>query len=592
MSRYFWKVLPICFLLIGLQVHAQDWIDMHSQNLQMITDADTKQAQNVLWSLEQLRTEFGHIFNRGKLYRNRPIIVFGLRNAAELKSFAGPQTTSDGGFAISTPDDCNFLVLDVSSNDWSAIYRAYTLLLLNANYPKTHPWFDEGIAQTLAGFSVNDKQATLGPSPETSRILQSSSLIPVGQLVQPGVQQTPEFRATAWLVLRWMLEGNQLEAAAQYFSHVMLQHTPPEQAFEQSFSISPSALDAALVKFKASALSPKHIDVPAGIDRLSFVSTKLTSTDAQAYKARFHLAFPNERADALADLRNLLANNHDSVIVNRALGYGYLLDGNLKSAADFIRRAIELRDNDGQMHYLLAVYYNQGNNSSIQVDSAVPSILLQTDKALSIDPELSDAYVLMAQAQRSMQRPDLAAKSMNKAMAMRPRDENLLLTFASIQAENSKYNDAKSLLGFLQQSSDKNVAQRATELLASIDTERKNERKWANKAYVDPTEDRWKPTKAADDKSATEVEPAESKIDTRKTEYLKGTLASVSCSDKGATLKVVSAKRVWTFNVADRSKTILIGADSFECGWHAVPVSVNFKSSGGLQGDIVSLEID
>jgi len=55
---------------------------------------------------------------------------------------------------------------------------------------------------------------------------------------------------------------------------------------------------------------------------------------------------------------------------------------------------------------------------------------------------------------------------------------------------------------------------------------------------------------------------------------------------------VSSAKKTWTFNVADRSKALLIGADNFECGWKDVPVSINFKSNGGQQGDVVSLEVD
>jgi hypothetical protein len=244
------------------------------------------------------------------------------------------------------------------------------------------------------------------------------------------------------------------------------------------------------------------------------------------------------------------------------------------------------------MHYLLALYYNQGSNGPIQVDSAVPSILLQTDKAVTLDPEFADAFSLMAQAQLAMNRADLAAKNVNRAMALRPRDENLLLTFASVQIANNKFAEAKSLLSFLRGSDDKSVAQRATEMLATADTARKTERKWADKAYVDPTADKWKPTKPVSDQPETTAEAKPDQPDTRKIEYLKGILTNVQCTDKRATLKVSSAKKTWTFNLADRTKAVLIGADNFECAWKDVPVSVNFKSSGAQQGDIVSLEVD
>lgn len=591
MRRTFLLIFSLC-LVVSLQSNAQEWVEVRSQNLRIVADGDAKLASTALWHLEQVRTEFGLILNRRKVSRNRPLLVLGFRNASEFQSYAGGKPTVPGGFAVSGPDN-NYLVMDLSAPDWSGIYRAYSLLLLNANYPKTQPWFDEGLSQLLAGMNVTEKQGEFRPPADVARVLQSGSLVPVAQLISPGVQQSPEFRATSWLMFRWLQESNLLEASAQYFGQVMVQHAPPEQAFQQSFSISPAELDAALAKFRATAITPKVLAVPAPLDKLTFVQSKLPEPEAKAYLAQFRLEVPSERAAALKQLQELLANNHDSVEVNRGLALAYLREGDLKSSADYTRRAIELKDDSAKMHYLLALYFNQGSNGPIQVDSAVPTILLQTDKAVTLDPEYADAYTLMAHAQVAMNRADLAAKNINKAIALRPRDESLLLTFASVQIANSKFTEAKSLLNFLKASDDKSVAQQATAMLATADTERKTERKFASKGYVDPTEDKWKaPAQPASDKSSEEAEAKPDQPDTRKVEYLKGILLNVQCADKRATLKVSSAKKTWTFNVADRSKALLIGADSFECGWKDVPVSINFKSNGGQQGDVVSLEVD
>lgn len=592
MRRTLLLIFSLC-LVISLRSNAQEWVEVRSQNLRIVADSDAKLASTALWHLEQVRTEFGLILNRKKVSRNRPLLVLGFRNAAEFQSYAGGRPTVAGGFAVSGPDS-NYLVMDLSATDWSGIYRAYSLLLLNANYPKTQPWFDEGISQLLAGMNVTEKQGEFRAPADVARVLQGGSLVPVAQLIAPGAQQSPEFRATSWLMFRWLQESNLLEASAQYFGQVMVQHVPPEQAFQQSFAISPAELDAALAKFRATAVTPKVLAVPAPLDKLTFVPNKLTETEAKAYLAQFRLEVPSERAAALKQLQDLLTSNHDSVEVNRGLALAYLREGDLKSSADYTRRAIELRDDSAKMHYLLALYYNQGSNGPIQVDSAVPSILLQTDKAITIDPEYADAYTLMAQAQLAMNRADLAAKNVNKAMALRPRDESLLLTFASVQIANSKFSEAKSLLNFLKGSEDKGVAQRATEMLATADTERKTEHKWANKGYVDPTADKWKaPAQVASDKATeTAAEAKPEQPDNRKIEYLKGVLLSVQCNDNRATLKVSSAKKTWTFNVNDRAKAVLIGADNFQCGWKDVPVSINFKSSGGQQGDVVSLEVD
>ena len=588
--------LTLAFILtLSVTGLAQDWVSVHSPNLKIITDGDTKPAQTALWRLEQVRTQFGLMMNRKKVNRNRPLMIIGVRNESELDSYAGGKPTLPGGFAVATPDR-DYLFLDLSENDWSGIYRAYTLLLLDANYPRTQPWFDEGLAQTLAGLNAAEKTASLGAPPEVASALQAGSVLPIAQVIAPNVQQSPQFRATAWLLFRWLQESNQLEAAAQYFQQVMVQHVAPEEAFTQTFSVTPNDLDVALQKFRATALEPKRIDVPTSLDKGTFASNKLSDVDVQALKAEFRLEYPDRRDAALAELKQLLAKNHDNAEVNRGLGIGYLREGDLKTAADFIRRAIEIEDNSALMHYLLAIYYNQGSNGPVQVDSAAPTILLQSEKAVALDEEFADAYALMAQAQVSMQSPAKAVQSMKRALALSPRDQNLLLEFADVEIANSQFADARGLLNFLKGSDNQQVAQRATMLLANADKERKTESHWASEGYTDPTAPQWKrpgdekAKVAAESDDASENTPA--KPDPRKVQYLKGTLLNVQCSEKSATLKVNSGKKTWTFNVPDRSRAVLIGADNFECGWHDVPVSINFRASGGASGDIVSLEVD
>jgi tetratricopeptide (TPR) repeat protein len=589
MKRALLLLLPLCLLLANAR--AQEWVEVRSPNLRMVSDTDTRTAQTALWRLEQVRTQFGHVLNRNKVNRNRPLLVFGLRSEAELNSLAG-KTVPAAGFAVSAGDR-DYLVMNLTSPDWSQIYRAYALLLLNANYPRTQPWFDEGIAQTLAGLNANENRAEVGAPAEVARTLQAGTLVPVSQLIAPAGKPSAEFRATSWLLIRWLQESNQLEAAAQYFGQVMVQHVPPEPAFTQSFSIRPKDLDLALAKFTTSGTAPKRIEVPVSLDKLTFASHKLGEVDSRAYKAQFRLEISGQREPAVAELKQLLAIDHDNVEVNRGLAVAYLREGDLKAAADHIRRSIELKDDSAEMHYLLAVYSNQGSGGAIQVDSAVPAILLEANRAVSLDPELANAYTLMAEAQLAMQRADLAAKSVNKAMALRPRDEDLLLTFASVQIANGKFSEAKGLLNFLKTSDDNSVAERATQMLAAADQERKTERKWANKGYVDPTEDKWKAPSTATQPAASEQQSQQQAMpDMRKVEFLKGMLLSVQCADKSATLKVSSGKKTWTFNVPDRSKALLIGADNFQCEWRDVPVSVNFKSSGAQSGEIVSLEVD
>src|SRR5512143_1227238 len=101
------------FLTFSLAGWAQQWVSVHSPNLRIITDTDTKPAQTALWRLEQVRTQFGLLMNRKKVNRNRPLLIIGVRDAAELDAFAGGKPTLPGGFALSTPDR-DYLFMDLS----------------------------------------------------------------------------------------------------------------------------------------------------------------------------------------------------------------------------------------------------------------------------------------------------------------------------------------------------------------------------------------------------------------------------------------------------------------------------------------------
>jgi hypothetical protein len=221
---------------------------------------------------------------------------------------------------------------------------------------------------------------------------------------------------------------------------------------------------------------------------------------------------------------------------------------------------------------------------------------MQCQKALDLDPELAMAYQLLSEGQMATRHPELGLTTIRKGMSLAPRDERLMLTFASAQIANSKYDEVRGLLKFLASSENKSVASRATEMQASASRLRKSEAHWAEQGmkYSDPTDPKWKPKQEEASATKTEEKPAEeAKPDTRKTEYLKGTLVGVMCPDtRSATLTVVANRKTWKFAVPDRSTALLIGAEKFDCEWKNVHVSVNYRASGATQGDLVSLEVE
>ena len=90
MRRTILLLLPLC-LVLSIHSIAQDWVEVRSPNLRMITDGDTKPRRDALWHLEQVRTEFGLVLSRKKINRNRPLFAAWLPNPIRISILCGRQ---------------------------------------------------------------------------------------------------------------------------------------------------------------------------------------------------------------------------------------------------------------------------------------------------------------------------------------------------------------------------------------------------------------------------------------------------------------------------------------------------------------------
>jgi hypothetical protein len=80
--------------------------------------------------------------------------------------------------------------------------------------------------------------------------------------------------------------------------------------------------------------------------------------------------------------------------------------------------------------------------------------------------------------------------------------------------------------------------------------------------------------------------------DQRVTKFVKGRLVTVDCSKAPAAILTVSAGGTsLKLRAADYKSLLLIGADDFSCDWRDRQVTVNYKPGGGMDGDLVSLEM-
>jgi Flp pilus assembly protein TadD len=603
-------IRALIFLLIfGVcaPLFAQQWNEVRSPNFVVLTDGKISEGRDVALRFEQMRGLFGAIFHRTKVNLTVPLTIIAFRNGRELREngpiFNGKTVELAGYFQMG--EDRNFIALDLSApNGWDTVFHEYAHLLLNSNYPATQPWFDEGFAEYYSSMKIG-KEVEIGYPPKSAAIFsQSTNLIPVVDLFSVGHDskvynesgdRRSLFYAQSWLVMHWIFDNHKLPEAAKYFELVKVRKTPIPDAITQAFGVPPKQFDRILSDYlRAGRGNVTRMPLPVSVDPATFTADKVSDVRARAVLADLHLHMRERREQAVGEFQKILEEDPNNETAQKGLAFSYIWKRDLDNARPHLQRAVELNSRDPRVHYYLAVVLNQGSQTAVEADSGVQSIIFELQKAIDLDPQYADAFNLLAYMQMRLNKPEDAVKNMRQAVALSPRNEMYRLNFAQMLIANNQLDDAKNLLSVLQSSSDATIASQATNILNDADRVAAARSHWAEQGlteYRDQTDPRWRPKEGQ--KLGVEAKPAPvAAPDRRKIEYLKGTLVSVACGSPNASIKVTSAGKTWTFRTPDYKKLVLIGADDFRCDWKGVKASVNYRSSGPSEGDLVSLEVD
>jgi hypothetical protein len=184
---------------------------------------------------------------------------------------------------------------------------------------------------------------------------------------------------------------------------------------------------------------------------------------------------------------------------------------------------------------------------------------------------------------------------MRPAIQLNPRSQTYLLNMARIYLEGKKWDEAAALLNRLKDSRDSEIAGPAEQYLKDLPMlkkygvapQKQKETAASQPAVVSNNTDE-------DSSSGDQPEPAptETGPDRRKTQFLRGKLLSVDCSQAPlAVLRLSSATKTVKLRTDDYRSLLVIGAGAFSCDWRDIPVEVNYKAGGKADGDLVSLEL-
>jgi len=323
--------------------------------------------------------------------------------------------------------------------------------------------------------------------------------------------------------------------------------------------------------------------------------------EARALVAEVQVRLPEHRDAGVKELETVVSDpKMENAIAHRALGWVAMEKKDPDTASEELRKAIEIDADDPWPRYYLSALRFRNAQFNGQYFLGMANMMQDLRAVIEWDPEFANAYNMLAMARLEGGGTNSAMEAMRSAIRLNPRSENYLLNMARIYLAGKKWDAASALLKQLAGSSDVQTARSARKSLEDMPTlqkygilpvESENLQKPVESSASTSSAATSAPKGEDEDEAGRTEQPARAP-DKRPVKYLKGKLLSVDCSvAPAAVLTVSEGKRSMKLRAADYKALVVIGADEFSCGWKNLPVVVNYKSGGKVDGDLVSLEV-
>jgi hypothetical protein len=312
------------------------------------------------------------------------------------------------------------------------------------------------------------------------------------------------------------------------------------------------------------------------------------------------LRIPTRRQQAIDQLQKLIADpKTETVIAHRALAWAYVQKGDTKHAFEELNAAVQLSANDPWTRFgmALASYHSGEQGARVQ---GLANMMESLHFVIDEYPDFAEAYNMLGWARLAGGGGNAAVESMKQAVQLSPRNEEYQLRLARAYLAAKKFDDATATLERLKLSQDPRIAQSASKDLEDLPFLKKygvapEEAAAAAKSNASAVSS----GKSGEDDEDSDSEHGSSSspvnvkttIDKRPVTFLKAMLVSVDCSKPPAAVISVSRRgKILKFRTLDYKSLAVIGPD-FSCAWKQIPVNINYRAGGKMDGDLVSIEI-
>jgi tetratricopeptide (TPR) repeat protein len=588
------------------------WVQVHSQNFTVITDAGEKRGRDVAIHFEQMRAVFGTLFAKAKITSTQPLYILAFRNTKEFRNvcplWQGKPEELAGFFQAG--NGVTYIAVDLSTEDkWSVVFHEYGHFLLNGNVKSAPPWFDEGFAEYFSTVKMQGKNFLFGNIPESAPyVLSQNKWLPLAQLfsvthdsnVYNERNHATVFYAEAWLAMAhfWFYKGDQQKV--NKLLDLMEQNVPAEEAIRQGFGVEPKVLDKEFRDFYSSGrVGLYQAPMPPGIDDMQMTVTPVDEVDARARVAELKLQMRDRRAEGVQDFEAILKERPDHPVALRGLAYAALQSGEKDKAADLFRRAAATKSDDPHIYFFSAVLLQQmGAQSKPELLKEMQSNL---QRAIELDQTFADAYGWLGLSYAWAGDMKQAIPSTQKAVELSPRNEQWAMNLAGYYANDNRLDDALAVCHRLTKSSDAAIAHNASTMEESLSHYKQQMEEYSK--LKQQREDEVRVVTQASEKEEDSGErtsgpvlrkhpvvASEHMSENAVLNYFEGTLTESTCMAKKGTFVVVSRNSKLTLNSPDIDDISFSGSQSFHCSLHGVKVK-GFYSKKGDTNQLTALEI-
>jgi tetratricopeptide (TPR) repeat protein len=368
------------------------------------------------------------------------------------------------------------------------------------------------------------------------------------------------------------------------------------QAVKDYFKAISPQLEQAQTAAQSSAtgetLALRQGSAPVQAAEVGATITDIPETAARVLLAEVQVRLPEHREAGIKTAQSSIADiKTENAIAHRTLAWVAIEKNDTETAADELRKALELDPNDAWSHYYLSYMRFRAAKFNGQYFRGMANLMQDMRLVVDWDPDFAEAYNMLAMARLEGGGTSSALEPMRIAIGLSPRNQQYLLNLSRIYMAGKKWDEATALLQRLEASNDPQIARPAKQSLQDLSTLQKYGI-LPQEAATTPAADTTSADETDDSSASTQPAPAPPQPDHRPVKFLKGKLVAVDCSKPPAALVMVTeGRRTWKLHTYDFKDVALVGADAFSCAWKNVPVSVNYKPGGSADGDLVSIEM-